>query len=208
MDKNVYSHIIFEVYYTKYIFYGINKYGGKMKMAIIIILIVLAVFMSTVAFFGGFYKVNLKTVNTGGEILVYENVSGAYNQANKISNKVYYELLNDYKIETKKGFGIYYYNPRNVKQSKLRSEVGCIVENMDNDTIEKLKENFQVKIIPMDNYLVVEFPYKGFLSIMVGMIRVYPVIGKYIVKNNYNDGPIMEIYDIQNRKIIYRKFMN
>ena len=179
-----------------------------MKMVIIIILIVLGLFTAVYGFFGGFYKVNLQNLNAGGEILVFENVTGAYNQANKVSNKIYYDLLNNYGIETFKGFGIYYDNPKNVEQNKLRSEIGCIAENIDNDTIEKLKEKYQVKTLQKENFLVVEFPYKGFFSIMMGMIKVYPVIGKYITENNYKDGPIMEIYDIANKKIIYRKFIN
>jgi hypothetical protein len=39
------------------------------------------------------------------------------------------------------------------------------------------------------------------------MIKVYPVIEKYVTENNYQDGPIMEIYDVPNKKIIYRKFL-
>ena len=122
-------------------------------MAIVIVFIIIGLLIVMIGIFGGFYKVNIQTVNTGGEILVYENVTGSYNQASKISNKVYYELLNNFKIETTKGFGIYYDNPKNVDQNKLRSEVGCIVEN------------------------------------------------------GFEDGPIMEIYDVSNKKIIYRKFL-
>jgi hypothetical protein len=117
-----------------------------MKMAIIIVFVVLGLLVAVAGIFGGFYKVNIQTINTGGELLVYENVMRAYNQTSKIPDKVYYNLLYNYKIEITKGFGIYYDNPRNVEQSKLRSEVGCIVENIDNDTLEKLKEHFQVKI--------------------------------------------------------------
>ena len=118
----------------------IMKFGRKGIMAIIIVLIILGILTAVLGFFGCFYKINLKTENTGGEILIYENVTGAYNQASKISNKVYYELLNNYKIETFKGFGIYYDNPKNVEQNKLRSEVGCIGENIDIKTLEKIKE--------------------------------------------------------------------
>jgi len=185
----------------------IMKFGRKGIMAIIIVLIILGILTAVLGFFGCFYKINLKTENTGGEILIYENVTGAYNQASKISNKVYYELLNNYKIETFKGFGIYYDNPKNVEQNKLRSEVGCIGENIDIKTLEKIKEHFQVKKLPIDNYLVAEFPFKGFPSIIIGMIKVYPIMEKYIVENGFEDGPIMEIYDVKNKKIIYRKFL-
>ena len=87
-------------------------------MAIVIVFIIIGLLIVMIGFFGGFYKVNIQTVNTGGEILVYENVTGSYNQASKISNKVYYELLNNFKIETTKGFGIYYDNPKNMDKNK------------------------------------------------------------------------------------------
>jgi hypothetical protein len=178
--------------------------GGQKNVGIVLVLLT-----TVYGFFGGFHKVKIQTINTGGKILVYENVTGAYNQASKISNKVYYELLNQYGIETTKGFGIFYDNPKNVEQNKLRSEIGCIVENIDNNTLDKLKANFQVKILPNENYLVAEFPFKGFLSIIMGMIKVYPIIGKYITENNFENGPIMEIYDsFVNKRIIYRKFLN
>ena len=186
----------------------VDLIGEKIKMTIIIILVVLGSLTIVFGFFGGFSKINLQNINAGGEFLVYENVTGAYNQASKISNKIYYDLLNNYNIETTKGFGIYYDNPRNVEQSKLRSEVGCIIENIDNNIIEKIKEKYQAKTLPNDNYLATEFPFKGFFSIMIGMIKVYPVIEKYIKENNYKDGPIMEIYDVPNKKIIYRIFLN
>ena len=176
-------------------------------MAIVIVFIVLGLSIVIIGIFGGFNKVNIQTINTGGEILVYENVTGSYNQSSKISNKVYHELLNNFKIKTTKGFGIYYDNPKNVDQNKLRSEVGCIIENIDNDTLEKIKVNFQIKTLPNENYLVSEFPFKGFISIMMGMIKVYPKMGKYISENGFEDGPIMEIYDVPNKKIIYRKFL-
>jgi hypothetical protein len=177
-------------------------------MVFLVIALILLLLTLIYGFFGGFHKVNIQTINTGGEILVYENITGAYNQASKISNKIYYELLNQYGIETTKGFGIFYDNPKNVEQNKLRSEIGCVVENIDDDTLDKLKANFQVKILPNENCLVAEFPFRGFPSIMMGMIKVYPIIGKYIIKNNFKDGPIMEIYDnFVNKKITYRKFL-
>jgi hypothetical protein len=39
------------------------------------------------------------------------------------------------------------------------------------------------------------------------MAKVYPIMGKYISENGFEDGPIMKIYDVPNKKIIYRKFL-
>ncbi|MDR0874503.1 MAG: hypothetical protein LBN27_13735, partial [Prevotellaceae bacterium] len=54
-------------------------------------------------------------------------------------------------------------------------------------------------------YVVTEFPFKGGMSIMVGLMKVYPALAKYIESQNLKDSPIMEIYDVQNKVVIYRK---
>ena len=177
-------------------------------MVLIIVLSVFVLLIFVFGFFGGFYKVNIQVNNINGEILVYEDVIGAYNQTKKVIDKIYYKLLNKFKIETEKGFGIFYDNPKNVEQSKLRSEVGCIIESIDSEMLEQIKKHFKVKTLPNEKYLFAEFPFKGFLSIMIGMVKIYQKFGKYISENNYPDGPIMKIYDVPNKKIIYRKFIS
>jgi hypothetical protein len=79
------------------------------------------------------------------------------------------------------------------------------VENADSVTIAKLSMKYQVKILPESKYIVTEFPFKGGMSIMVGIMKVYPAIAKYIEKKDLKDGYIMEIYDCPNKIITYRK---
>ena len=178
-----------------------------MKKTIIILAAFVIVLLGLFVFYGGCYKITIQNINTGGETLIYEAVTGPYSQSFKVSDKIHNDLL-DSKIETTKCLGIYYDNPKNVDKDKLRSEIGCIVENVDSETIEKLKTKYSVKILPNENYIVAEFPYKGSLSILMGIKKVYPAIEKYSKENNYADAPIMEIYDVPNKKIIYRKFIN
>lgn len=121
-------------------------------------------------------------------------------------DEIYYTLLNNYDIETYCGFGIYFDNPKNVEKSKLRSEIGCIVEKRDSSKVLQIEEGIQVKTFPVNSYLVTEFPYKGKLSVLFSLMKVYPCINKYLKNNGYNThGSIMEIYDMKNKKIIYRK---
>ena len=40
-------------------------------------------------------------------------------------------------------------------------------------------------------------------------MKVYPALNKYAIQNGYNEeGLVMEIYDIPNNKILYRKELN
>jgi len=57
--------------------------------------------------------------------------------------------------------------------------VGAVIDTKD---ISKLASNKDIKItkIASGTKIVVEFPLKNSLSYMVGPMRVYPVIAKYM----------------------------
>lgn len=159
-----------------------------------------------VAYYGGFKTITFKTSMEGGEILVYEDLTGDYSKSGEVMDRVYNSLSTNEKIKSTKGFGIYYDDPKKVEKSKLKSEVGCIVEGIDSLKMSDLKRKYKVKICPKTNYLVTEFPHKSVMSIMFGIMKVYPAMSKYIEQNGLSDkGPVMEIYDTPNKVIKYRK---
>lgn len=176
-----------------------------MKIILIIFGVFIVLFVSVYAYYGGFSKVYVKVENQGGEVVVYENVTGDYKQTPKVSDKIYYSLLNDEQIETTRGIGIFYDNPRKVEKDKLRSEVGCIVENADSTMIARLSDKYQIKTLRKGDYIVAEFPFKGTMSILMGIMKVYPALSTYCEKNGYKESPVIEIYDVPNGKIIYWK---
>jgi len=176
-----------------------------LKIVLIILVAIIAIFVGIYGYYGGFHSIEFNTKEQGGEILVYENVVGDYSQTIEISDQIYYSLLNDFNIETFRGFGIYYDNPAEVEANLLRSDVGCILEAADSSQIDIIRQKFNVKILPKGNYTSAEFPYKGMMSILVGLMRVYPEMHRLHATGKLNiDGPIMEIYDAPNKKIIYR----
>ena len=121
-------------------------------------------------------------------------------------DKIYNSLLNEDKIETFKGFGVYYDNPQKVEKSELRSEAGCILEKTDIDKLPNLEKKYTVRTFPEKEYIITEFPYKGKISIFFSIMKVYPALNKFAKQNGYNEeSSVMEIYDIPNKKILYRK---
>jgi len=155
---------------------------------------------------GAFVKIEIKEEKVGGETIVYEEMVGDYKNSGKVMDKIYYDLLESYSIETYKGVGIYYDNPQVVEKDKLRSEIGVVIEEKDLNNLEEVRKEYRVKQIEEKNYVVSKFPYKGQLSIMFGIMRVYPRINKYLDKHNISqDGFVMEIYDTPNKVIEYRK---
>ncbi len=177
-----------------------------MKTLIIIILSVIAVVLIVYSYFGGFNQVTANISLQGGETVVYEEITGDYKQSGTVMDKVYYSLRDTDNIETFKGFGIYYDNPQTTEKAKLRSEAGCIIEPGDVDKVNNISGNFKVKVLPEKEYLIAEFPYKGKMSVVFGLMKVYPAMNKHAKKNNLPaEGPVTEIYDVPHKKIIYRK---
>ncbi len=132
-------------------------------------------------------------------------MTGDYSQTPALQDKIYNALLKDENIATTKGFGIYYDDPKKVEKAKLRSEVGCIVEGLDSTAVATLSAKYKVKTLPVTNCLVTEFPFKGKMSVLIGLLKVYPALEKYGKEHPMGDAPMMEIYDIPNKKITYRK---
>jgi effector-binding domain-containing protein len=177
-----------------------------MKITLIVLVIVVVLLVIVWAFFGGFRKIKIAVAEQGGETVVYESITGDYRQSGAVMDKVYSSLLNKYEIETYKGFGQYYDNPKLVDKNKLRSEAGCIIEPKDVQKLAQIDIPFRVKTIPVKKYMITEFPYKGKLSVMVGIFKVYPALEKFTMQNNHSiDGSIIEIYDVPGKKIMYRK---
>jgi len=170
-----------------------------------IVIIVLVLLLGTVyAYYGGFRTITFTEEIQGGETLVYEDMIGDYSQSHNVQMKIYYALLNDEQIETTKGFGIYYDKPKEVETSRLRSEVGCIVEGLDSTAIAQLSEKYLVKTLPESYCIVTNFPNKGMLSVLIGLVKVYPALEAHCRQRGSCIGPVMEIYDVPNKKIIYR----
>ena len=175
------------------------------KIVLGIVAFIIAVIIGAFVFYGGFKTVSAEKIECGGETLVYKKMTGDYAQSGTVSTQVYQKLKEDYGIETTKGFGIFYDNPKTVQKDALRSDVGCILDS-NFDKLEALKSNFEVSQYPIKDYLVAEFPYKGMPSIILGVMKVYPTLNDYTDENGYElDTPVMEIWDIPNKKITYRK---
>lgn len=177
-----------------------------MKTALIIIAIVILSLVFVCVYYGAFKTISPKIKKCGGETLVFEKVTGHYKQSGEVSDRVYNKLIKDYNIETTKGFGLYFDNPKEVEESKLRSEVGCILERKDTSKLEDISKDFLVGTCPNEDYIVAEFPFKGKMSIIFGIMKVYPALNKFAEENGYSiNSPVMEIWDVPNKKTIYRK---
>lgn len=172
---------------------------------LIIAAIVVIAILSIYTYLGGFGNLKLRTEVAGGETIVYKEVKGDYKQTSAITDEVYHYLLNEHQIETYKGIGIFYDNPKEVEKEKLRSASGCVVEPKDLERLNSAACKYDIQTLPTDTVITAELPLKGTLSFLMGVLKVYPALDKYARAQNLGNGPIIEIYDVPNKKIVYRK---
>lgn len=178
------------------------------KVTVIIISVVFITLLLVISRYGLFASVSVSEKVVGPYMLIYKKHVGDYKEVGPIIGDLCNDLKNNYSLAPTKGFGLYYDDPRQVDKALLRSIVGCVVEGKTREDLSKVNSKYGVREYPSSNSVVVEFPYKGMMSIFIGIMKVYPALGAYIKEHRYNPTPIMELYDIQNERIEYIASMN
>lgn len=173
-----------------------------MKVILLVAAAIMFVVSALLAYYGAFAPVVVQQHHMGPLWLVCEKHVGDYAQVKGPMDKVY-ARLRQRGVETTRGFGLYFDNPQEVSKERLRSLVGCILESDDLGLIDSLRGEFTVLQYPGARSLQVSFPFKGGVSVMVGMLRVYPMLSKYIKDNGLRFVPMMEIYDVPHQEIRY-----
>jgi hypothetical protein len=178
------------------------------KVTVIVIAVIFIILLLVLSRYGLFASVNVSEKVVGPYLLIYKKHIGDYKNVGPVMDEMYRDLKNNYSMETTKGFGLYYDDPRQVDKAQLRSIVGCIVEGKTREDLSKVSSKCDVREYPSSKSVVAEFPYKGKISIFIGIMKVYPVLGTYIKEHQYNQTPIMELYDMPNERIEYISSMN
>ncbi|MDR0972335.1 MAG: GyrI-like domain-containing protein [Bacteroidales bacterium] len=178
---------------------------SSVKKIIIWIITLAIIFAGLYAYFGGFNKIEIKTLNYGGEKIISKPLKGDISAVGELSNSIAEELSSEYDITNYKKVVIYYNNQED-EASNLKADVGCLAEDVSHNRLEQASKTFELKTIPKREYLVIEFPYRGYFSSIIGKRRVYPKIEEYLLNNNYAENtPLIEIYDSEKGIITYRK---
>lgn len=152
-------------------------------------------------YIGCFSHIAIIEKEEGGYHVIGVNVTGPYSGIAKDMENVNGQLK-AMGVAGKKGFGIYYDDPKIVPKQKCRSFVGYIIEEKDFNIVSALKpEGLTIDSIPKARSLVAEFPIRNSFSYMVGPMKVYPALSEYMNRKGYKSGLAVEIYDIPDRKI-------
>jgi len=157
--------------------------------------------------YGLYQKIRFEQQTTGGEWIAYLEFRGDYEQSGKYMDRVYELLIEEYQISTTQGIGIYYDKPGDVPEDQLRAEAGCIISADDAKRIIGQSE-LMVRQLETNASVVTKFPYKGALSVILGIFKVYPAMENYLKTSDLpQSGPVIEIYDEPASQIYYRKLL-
>ena len=162
----------------------------KVLLSLSVLLFLVFIFL---IYLGAFKQVEIKEQAMGPYYLVYQENTGSYTPTGKIIEKVFNELQ-EKKIDGTKGFGIFYDDPKTTEKSIQRSEAGCVVSREDYNKLTQT-DSLKLKEFKEQKCLVATFPYRNFLSIYLGILKVYPAFNNKLeelkIKRTYG----FEIYD-------------
>ncbi len=170
-----------------------------LKTVLRIILVILVLSVLNRWYLGGFSQLEVKEQAVGPYTLAYMNFTGEYAKVWPTMDEVY-TMLSWAGIVSYTGIGIYYDDPSVVSGSDLRSDIGAIVTTAD---AAKLTQGLSIKTIDTAQRMIIEFPFKNSISIMAGVIKVYPLLKEYMKAKWYTSVPITELYATSAKKIYY-----
>lgn len=164
-----------------------------MKYILVFILVAVLSFGLFLAnYLGAFKGVDISVVQQGPLKTVYIEHVGPYHKVNKIIEQVE-NFMKSQGAPCGRSFGEYLDDPQTVEEARLRSKVGCIVQNVPANLPAEIKSGE----IPERKYVMAIFTG----SPGIGPLKVYPRANDYMLKNKLKQtGAVIEIYEIMSIK--------
>lgn len=174
-----------------------------MKTTLIIIAVIIVAIVIFLFYMNFFSKVSVKEEKTGPYTFAYVEHVGPYSQVGKPMAELD-KKIREAGFEPTLGIGVYYDNPKDTPQEKLRSKVGSVISENDMGKIEEDGQGFTFETLEEQTRIVAEFPYRNMASYFMGPMKVYPAIEKYMKEKGYDMNTVgLEVYDMGNKKIIF-----
>ena len=172
-----------------------------MKPIFFVTLITLAAVIAILAWYGLFTPVHMEPRSVDAMDILFRKHQGDYRKTGPIMDAVYTQLK-EQGVVTTKGIGIFYDNPKEVQMESLRSLAGCVLPK-GAQVMGAPQDGLFKASFPQTETLVFSFPYKGKLSVIIGLLKAHPKIDTWFESHPEMIGPVMEIYDVPNKEIFY-----
>jgi len=166
-----------------------------LRVLVILIVIVVVSVAAWLSYMGFFAKVTVIEKKIGPLTFVYMPFKGDYAKTVPVFEMVRSKLAKEFNVRNVTGMGIYYSDPKTTKTKDLRSDVGCLLERADALRADEIMKKMKVRIMFPKKYCTAEFPMKNQMSIILGIVKVYPEMSRYMKAKGYKMTPAIEIYE-------------
>lgn len=169
-----------------------------MLLGIIVVLILLVLtLLGFLSYCGLFAPIDIKAEKPPFKELqvAYKFCRGSYKNSGALFTEVHSIA------PSLKCIGVYYDDPNEVEPLRLRYLVGVVLNDTDQPAAKEVKEQleaegFKTASFPaVDHAVTTVFPFRGSVSVMIAMARVYPKLREYIKEKLLCARPMMEIYE-------------
>lgn len=153
------------------------------------------------AYYGGFSTpAPLVRAEAGPFHVVYVRHVGPYKKVGDVIKK----LKSDVEaagIKDGLSGGLFYDDPKIAGPERCRADAIVVLKP---EQLEKFKDHptLKTKTVPRREYLTTVFPYRGRMSVLAGLMKVYPMYDKFAKENNlapyvYREKDYEDEYDIE-----------
>ena len=174
-----------------------------LKITFLVITVLAVIVIAFLAYAGMFTKIAVVEKEMGGFVVAGKDVTGPYMNVGPAMCSVD-STLKANGVMCTRGFGIYYDNPNSVAPEKCRSFVGNILDTADSATLIKIKAaGLRIDSVAKKMSVVIDYPSPNNMSYMIGPMKAYPALNKYITEKKIAPVLSLEIYDVPAKKTYY-----
>ena len=181
---------------------GLRK---KIMISAMALAILAGALLGLAVWHGVFLEVGFGEREIGPLVMACRERLGDYKDSGRAMKVVHEGLVKDFNLKTTVGVGIYYDDPRITPKDKLRANLCWLLEAGNQARIVEVSARYNVLQLGRQKYAAADFPYRTRLSIIIGVLKVYPALSRHVLKHGIRPTEIIEIYDAPAGVITYAK---
>lgn len=158
------------------------------KKILVAIGILAVILISILAYEGLFKKAVAFEGEEGGYMLIGVDHKGAYKNIGNVFEKLR-ESASAVGLKDPKFAGVYFDDPKTVKEENLRSLAAVIVENeADAQKLMTIK-GARTFTIDRGHAVICDMKTQDFVSMIIAIMKAYPALGEYAEKHTFKTAP-------------------
>jgi len=150
---------------------------------------------------GVFYSVKPKIEESGGYAITNQRFLGDPKEILPTLEKQV-EILKKHQIGYAHPICIYDDIPASTAK-EINAQIGFVLYKGTKENLIDLSKELSLATFEKKERIVVSFPFRGKLSLQLGIMKAYPAMIKFANKQNFTVGQVTEIYNGIERRVEY-----